>query len=221
MKQKKKTIISAAVSAVIFILVFYAWYLMFAQSKGQTFTRRGFASLKYFTVDSNLLMGIAAFFHLICSAEAIQGKRKNIPVWSEKLFYAGTVSVFLTFGMVMVYLGPVFGYGKMFEHSSLYFHLIIPVLSILALCLLHREHRISLKESFSALIPLLLYGIYYLGMIIRYGLDRPRADWYWLAAGGMKSIPFVFTLIVLCTWGIALLERLAVNGLSGKTASRP
>ena len=53
-------------------------------------------------------------------------------------------------------------------------------------------------------------------MIIRYGLDRPRADWYWLAVGGIKWIPLVFLLIVVCTWGMALLLRLAVNERPGK-----
>ena len=214
--KRKNMLFSAVVSAIIFILVNYAWILMFTQADGQTLSQRGFASLKYFTVLSNLLMGFAALVHLICSIQVLRKKTEKVPEWAEQLFYTGTTAVSLTFGMVMVYLGPIFGYGKLLENFQLYLHLFVPVLSILTLCLLHRERVITQKDSFTALFPLFFYGIYYLGMIFRFGLDRPKADWYYLAVGGMRSIPFVFLLIVLCTWGIALMLRLAVNGIKRK-----
>ena len=182
---------------------------MFSRAKGETFAQRGFAGLKYFTVISNLLMGLAAAIDTIHS---LRRKASNDPEWVNRLFYIAVTAVSLTFGMVMIYLGPIFGYKEMLRNANLYFHLIIPVLSILSFCLLHRNHQISLKDSLLALIPLLIYGIYYLGMIIRFGIDPPKTDWYRLAAAGEKSIPAVFLLIILCTWGIALLLRLAVNG---------
>lgn len=208
---KKKLSFSIIISAVIFVMVCAAWYAMFTRAKGETFAQRGFSNLKYFTVDSNLLMAAAALVYIVFAGSVLFGKRNNIPEWAEIFYYIAVTAVSLTFSMVMVYLGPAFGYGSMFGHANLYFHLIVPVLSILSLCLLHNGHKITLKDSFLSLIPLLLYGVYYLGMIIRFGLDRPRTDWYWLAVGGEKMIPLVFLLIILGTWGISLLLRLAVN----------
>ena len=213
---QRKRLFSAAVSAVIFIMEFLPWYQMYTRTNRYTFTLRFVSELKYFTTDSNLLMGIAALIHLLFSAEVPLGMRKKVPGWVELFFYMMTTALFLTFGMVMVYLGPMFGYGKMLEKTSLYFHLIIPLLSIFSMCLLHRDRRLSLNDSFLALIPLFLYGIYYLGMIRRYGVRSSRTDWYRLVSGGKIRTAFVFLLIVICTWGGALLIRLAVNRRSEK-----
>ena len=135
---RKKLILSALISAAIFIMVCCSWYVMFARANGEAFASRGFRSLKYFTVDSNLLMAAAALINAVCVAEVWRGRKSKVPVWAELLFYAGTTSVSLTFGMVMAYLGPVFGYGNMLAGANLYFHLIVPVLSICIWCLLHR-----------------------------------------------------------------------------------
>lgn len=213
---QKKRLLSAVVSAAIFIMEFLPWYQMYTRTNRYLFTMRFVSELKYFTTDSNLLMGLAALIHLLFSVGVLLGMRKKVPGWAELFFYMTTTSLFLTFGMVMVYLGPIFGYGKMLEKTSLYFHLIVPVLSIFSMCLLHRDRRLSLKDSFLALIPLFLYGIYYLGMIYRYGVRSQRTDWYRLAVGGKMWMPFVFLLIVVCTWGGALLIRLSVNSGSEK-----
>ena len=118
---QRKRLFSAAVSAVIFIMEFLPWYQMYTRTNRYTFTLRFVSELKYFTTDSNLLMGIAALIHLLFSAEVLLGMRKKVPGWVELFFYMMTTALFLTFGMVMVYLGTLFGYGKMLEKTSLYF----------------------------------------------------------------------------------------------------
>ena len=86
----------------------------------------------------------------------------------------------------------------------------VPLAAALDFCALDREGRLSFADSLVALLPMALYGVYYVTNILVNGLGAPGRsnDWYGFAMGGVKTIPLVFLIIALATWGVALLERL-------------
>ena len=203
-------------SALLIALAAVGAYLMLTNSEGEALTHRGLRSLIFFTVDSNLLMGLISVSDMAFCGAVLRGKRRMIPVWQERLYYMAVVSVSLTFGTVMLFLGPLLGYGAMFAGANLFFHLICPVLAILLFCGLHRGRYMPLWETLFALIPMALYGIYYTALLLIYGIHYPETDWYGFAAGGMRTAPFVAALITGATWGMAWLLRLAAGGRKRK-----
>lgn len=189
---------------IIFALVIINWIRMFRGPDG-TLTTGGFHSLKYFTVLSNLLAGISALIL------AVQEGKEPPSKAAEVLFYAGTTAVALTFLVTALFLSRIYGFTALYSGVSFWFHLVVPVLAALAFCLFAHPYRFTVKDTFLALVPVLLYGVYYTGMIVKYGLDRPRTDWYFFGIAGIQTIPFVLAVLVLITWIIALLFRKAVN----------
>ncbi len=77
-----------------------AWLVM-VFSNGGMLTDTGLASLKFFTVLSNIFEGTACIIWIAAGRESSQA--------AEKIKYMATVSVALTFMTVMVFLGPADG----------------------------------------------------------------------------------------------------------------
>ena len=199
--------ISRLLSGLIVLLTAIGTVITLTNTKEGVLTVYGAENLKFFTVESNLLVGIVHLISLLYDASG-SGKR----LWLERLNYVATVAVSLTFTVVVVIFGPGVGYGEMFRGANLFFHLIIPLLAIVSFCVFHRTRRVPMRETALALIPTVLYGLYYTGTLFRYGVHFPETDWYGFAAGGAVGSVITAAMILLITWVLALLLRLASGG---------
>jgi len=202
----KKRVLSIVFNFILAAAVLGAWlYMVFHAAGGLVLTAAGFANLKYFTILSNLLAGTAAILY------AIRLLRGKTPRWIELLKYSGAVSVGLTFLVVMVFLGPLYGYGSMFRGANLLFHLLIPLAAMAEFAFFLPFRPMRFSESLLATVPMLLYGFGYLGNILINGRGEwPNTnDWYSFTYWGMGVALLIFAVIILATWGIALLLRLA------------
>lgn len=164
---------------------FVAWIMMFEGVSG-LLSSRGWGSLKYFTVLSNLLEGITSGIWLAGNVQHAGWKGSHR---AEVLKYIACLCVFLTFATVMLFLGPVFGYHAMFTGGNLYFHLVIPVVAILEMIFLVRE-TFSVKENILAVIPVICYGCVYLGNILINGRGDSVSGWndfYGFTAWGLPA----------------------------------
>ena len=122
----------------------------------------------------------------------------------------GTTSVALTFFVVFAYLGIIAegGYYSMIMNSNLFFHLIIPVLSIITFIFFEKNNKLKIKDSLYGIIPMLLYSIYYITNALIHmenGKVSPKYDWYWFVQNGFWTIIIVFPLMLLITYLISLL----------------
>ncbi len=198
--------LSVIVNIAIFAAVMYAWLKMVLRfDENGALTDSGLRSLRYFTVLSNLLQAAASAAYVIA---VLAG---GVPLVVRVLKYAATASVTLTFLTVLLFLGPVmFGYKRMFEGASLWMHLIVPVAAILDFVLLDRSGPIPFAASFAALSPMLLYAAYYVGNLLINGFVKNgfNNDWYGFARGGWGRAGVFAAVMVLGTWGVALLLRL-------------
>ena len=209
---KKRLLGSRLLSGLLVLLTAVGTGIMLTNRAEGILTVYGLRNLKFFTVESNLLVGVV---HLIMLA-ASGTRRTGIPLWLERLNYLATVAVSLTFAVVMLFFGPSLGYGEMVKGANLLFHLVNPLLAILSLCLFHRR-RTPLWETAAALIPTVLYGLYYTGMLLRFGVHFPETDWYGFAGGGVVGSVITAAVILLLTWLLALLLRLASGGAGGRS----
>ena len=121
--------------------------------------------------------------------------------------YAATVSVALTFFVVLLLLGPAYGYDSMYIGANLWFHLLLPLLAIASFCFFEADRPMPLRWTAAATVPMVLYGIGYLANILANGI--PGNDWYGFTAWGMERTPIVFAVMVSVVWLIALGLRAA------------
>lgn len=176
-------------------VIFWKWTQMIRGSDG-SFASHGLKSLKWFTVLSNLLAAVACIAWLILTASDDERKSRL----AETIKFVAAVSVALTLVTVMFFLGPVFGYETMFTGPNLWFHLFVPVLAGLEFMLLNRE-PMHARQQRLATVPMLLYGIGYIGNNAVNGIGEwPHTnDWYAFLSWGWAAGIGIFAAIIAVT----------------------
>lgn len=190
----------------------YAWLKMiFAWGDNGTISASGLRNLKYFTILSNLLMGAASALTVVYTIRKIR-KNIDVPTWITRLRLAGASAVTLTLLVVLLFLWPVFHIPGLYSGANLWFHLLIPLMAIASFVLGAKE-PISLKESVFSVIPMLIYGAWYVANNIIYGTGEwpDTNDWYGFLTWGWKVGILIFIAIIIITWGAGLIMRFAHN----------
>lgn len=214
-KSKTKIKLSMFFNIIISILTACGFFITFT---GITFSK-GADSLmessnlevfKFFTVDSNLMMGIIALVFMIEEYKLLKGKIDSISANLYKAKFMSTVAVALTFTVVFIYLGPTSSGGipSMLMNSNLFFHLIIPVLSMNSFMFIEKSNILSIKDTFLGLIPMLLYSVFYAINIFIHmenGFVSPIYDFYWFVQNGIWTIFIVAPLIMLLTYILSVI----------------
>ena len=214
-KNNKKIRISLIINFIIFLLTTIATIMMFTGFKFMhgpepilESTKLGM--LKYFTVESNIFMGLVALFFVLEEIKILKGKKSEI---SDKLYILklmSTTAVGLTFLVVFAYLGPIAENGilSLLMNSSLFFHLIIPVMSMVNFSMFEKTNKLSFKYTFFGLIPSFVYSIFYLTNVlihIENGMVSTKYDWYWFVQNGVWTAIIVVPSIFAVTYVISLI----------------
>lgn len=189
-----------ALNICIAVLAAGTWLTMVVLGGG-LLTATGLRSLRYFTVLSNL-------FEAAACAAWIALFRTNT-VLAEKIKYVAAVSVAVTFTVVMVFLGPLFGYASMFSGVNLPLHLIVPVASVLE-CMFMAETGFSRRDNLIAVLPVTVYGICYLlnNLINGIGEWPDTNDWYAFLTWGWPVGIGMFAVLCAATWVLGFVIRL-------------
>lgn len=172
-----------------------AWLSMVYRGGG-TLSSRGFWSLKYFTVLSNLFCGCSALLWLFLR------KNRSHNELTSFLKFSSSMAVFITFLVVLFFLGPLFGFHAMYAASNLWFHLIIPLTAVTEF-IFFPEYEPGKKEIMLSVIPLLLYGTAYMLNILINGIERN--DWYGFGLWGIPAGILMFLILCLIHLLLALL----------------
>ena len=156
---------------------------------------------RYYTIQSNAYVAVAALFMLI-----YQLKGGNIPFGITAFKYSGAALVAVTMTVVMVYLGPVYTYKFQLESWNLYLHLIGPLLSIVSLCFFEKNGTMPFVYALYALIPTFIYGFYYLYMVMK----AKRWDDFYCFVTNIKWYVSI-TVVGIVAFLLALLIRFLYN----------
>ena len=121
-----------------------------------------------------------------------------------------TVGVALTFATVFAYLGPISPGGiiSMLLNSNLFFHLLIPVVSMVNFVAFERTNKLKIKHTVLGIIPMLLYAIFYMCNVLIHmenGKVSTVYDWYWFVQGGVWQLFIVLPLMIAVTYIISLI----------------
>jgi hypothetical protein len=204
-----------ALNVLIVLMTAAALLMMFFWRYGKLLDN-GWQGFKYFTVLSNVFGGAASLIWLVFEAFDVQGRAARI---LALLKYAAAVCLGLTFTVVMIFLGPLYGYFSMFVSANFFFHLMTPFAAMLEFVLFN-ERKYGIKTSFTAMLPMAAYALFYLiyNLMMGRGEDPFRYDWYGFLLWGWPVGIGIAVAICLLTFGIAALLRFLnakVNGEKG------
>ena len=167
-------------------------------------------ALRYFTVDSNILMGLFSLWAAVDQGMVLKGKRREVSTVSYILKLTGTVGVTLTMFVTIFFLGPTIGrrsgFFSLFAKSNFFLHLVNPVLSIVTFLCFEKTSKIAFKHTFTAVIPLVIYAVYYVREVLTHmtdGVIQKGYDWYGFFAFGLRTANIILPLLLLITWLIS------------------
>ena len=194
---------------IVLLEIFAIAWMMSGLSSG-VLSAAKLSTLKYFTVDSNILMGFTAFIAAIEQYQVLSGKKKTVSSPAYILKLAGTVGVTLTMLVTIFFLGPTIdsGFFSLFDKSNFFLHLVNPVLSIIVFLCFEKSSKIPFKHTFTAILPLVIYAAYYVGQIFSHistGVISKKYDWYGFFLFGAKSAFIVLPILIIITWLISFL----------------
>lgn len=209
----KKIKISLAINVMIVIFTIIACIIMFTGFKfmdgEHILESTKIGMFRFFTVDSNIFMGIVALIFATKEIKLLNGKLDEISNKVYALKLMATVSVGLTFFTVFGYLGPIAEGGilSLLKNSNLFLHLIIPVLSMINFSLFEKTDKLKFKYSFLGVLPALVYSIFYMINVLVHmenGKVSPIYDWYWFVQGGIWQVYIVFPVMLIFTYIISV-----------------
>lgn len=215
-KERTKLKIAIAINIIIVVLTIVAAVIMFTGFKFMqgndivVLEATKIGMLKFFTVESNLFMGIIALIFAVKEIQVLNGNKSDISTKLYMFKLMSTTAVGLTFTVVFAYLGPISkgGIPSMLMNSNLFFHLIIPILSMINFVAFERTDKLSFKYSFSGLIPCVLYAVFYITNILIHmenGVVSTKYDWYWFVQKGVWTAVIVVPLMLVITYGISVI----------------
>ena len=194
----------------LFVLEVFAIGWMMSGLSGGVLSARKLATLKYFTVDSNILLGIAALIAAIDQRKVLRGEKSGVSLPTLILKLSGTFGGTLTMLVTIFFLGPTlgrtYGFFSLFEKSNFFLHLVNPVLGIVTFLCFERNSRIAFRHTFTAIIPLVLYAVYYVIVTLSHtvnGVVAKGYDWYGFFFLGVKSAYIVLPVIIVISWLIS------------------
>lgn len=221
MTKNTLNILSIIFNYIIFFIVIFAWVFMMTQDTGPL-KADGLGSLRYFTVLSNLYFGITSFvLALLRTIKLIKNdfEIKRLPII---LYFTGLVSVMITFIIVITILAPSqlkagghFYY--MYLGSNFFFHLLVPLFGLIVYIFIEQEYFIKIYDIFYSVIPVLLYGIFYiLNFYLKLSPDGLGSyDWYNLIGKGEVSTTILLVLgFIVLTYIMSLIFFLSNKGIN-------
>ena len=214
---KKNNSAALALNIIIFILVVFSVIstLIGFQFMGEMtiMMTNNISAFKFFTFDSNILAGIVSLVYIIyvCRIKKkVPGKTFEMPRWFTMLKLASTTGVTLTMMVTVFFLAPTSskGYFALFMNSNLFFHFVIPMLSVISFIFFEPAEKLSLRQTLTGIIPMFIYSVFYsLNVVLHMnnGQSISTYDFYGFLGGKISRIWFVMPAIYLLTWSFSLL----------------
>ena len=213
---KRRTLIGIILNFLIFFITVFAmfWQIAFRGNAGPLGDfGSGFSSLLTFTNESNILCALISLLLALIGINNLIKKDYNISHSLKVLQLIGTTVVFLTFTVVLVFLTPLYATKTgnlfaLFSDSMLFTHFLTPLLAVLTFVFFTpSESKITLRDNFLILTPIVLYGIVYLINVV---FLKTWPDFYNFTLGGHPEfVPLVFTIILAASFGLARLLIIA------------
>lgn len=220
--EKSKIKAGMIINIILFFLELIAILWMFSgftfSTREVTLSAAKFASFKYFTIDSNALMGIIAIIVAYNQWQILNGKKEELSKGLYILTLVGTVGVTITMMITVFYLAPTMApkYGILanFKNSNFLFHLLNPIVSLVAFFGFEKTDKIKFSHTFTGIIPVIIYAGFYVANALVHmenGEILVSTDWYGFFFLGFKSVfivlPIFLVVAYLISFGVWKLNK--------------
>ena len=202
-------------AAIINYAIFLTFWIVFINGittvQDGALAVKSLRSLKYFTVLSNLLESVAAHIMGMELISVLKGRKQEPGLKVRRLKLASTAAVAVTFIVVAVFLGPIYGYPTMFRGANLWFHLIVPLAAIFEYIFCEYLNRPAFRDTFWCAAVVFIYGLFYVGNILVNGVGEwpNRNDFYGFLLWGVPIGIVLLLAVVLIGWLAGILLRKA------------
>ena len=187
---KKFQIVKIVLELFVFLSIVSCIIVNFA-IKG-IFGEGGLTQFRYFTVLSNLYLGI------ICLISAINTKKGNNKIIT--ILYLGAIlATTVTFLVTGLFLSRVYGFKMLYNKTNFFMHLVNPLVGLFLLGFIRFD--LDYKSSLFALIPFLLYAIIYLVLVVG---TKTWPDFYGFNQGGKWYITAIVMPVLVFILNIPL-----------------
>lgn len=200
--------ISIVVLEVLSVLMMMTGFTF--QEGAGTLSATRLKSLRYYTVDSNIFMGIVSAFMAVSQYKVMKGKKEDVSRILYVFALLGTVGVTLTMIITIFYLAPLYaptsGWFSCFKNSNFFLHLLNPVLSIVVFTAFEKTKKISFVHTFTGIVTMLIYSTYYsiqAFLTMENGVIVKSHDWYGFFFLGVKSLFVVIPIFIVLTYAIS------------------
>lgn len=160
---------------------------------------------RYFTVQSNIFAAAVSVLMVIGDLMILYGGLPSLPFALLILKLCSTVSVMLTFFIVLFYLLPRFGLTDLFLGANFYMHLVVPLLSFFSLILCEGMTAIPVVYVLVSVIPVTAYGILYAYNVIFRRPEKAWDDMYLFNSNGKWGLILFLMLVITAVIGLLLL----------------
>ena len=213
----------------LFIFVSVTWsvlYYFYHEDGSGNMLAHGFNCFRFFTIDSNTICGITSAIYLYFNIQRLRGKDIATPFWLKIAKYITTVSVGVTFFVVLLVLAPMFSITEggpiwfLYEQNCFILHFMGPVMAMLTVALFEKDDIIENKKlTYWSFATVGVYATVYLICVV---FAKVWDDFYGMTFGGRLYLaPFGALLIFGICWGtielLYFLQRLSIKKLPDKT----
>ena len=204
---KRSFIINVIISFLVLIGTIFMFSGVTFMPEEKLLETKGIEMFKFFTVDSNILMGMISLIMAIYEYRLLNGKIKELPLFIYKLKLIGTSAVLLTFITTLCFIAPHYGFYAMYNNNNLFFHLIVPVLAFVSY-VFFEKHENNYLYAFYGLIPMGIYAVFYItNIFIHYteGENLYKYDFYGFLQGNIDNFYIVIPIIFVVTYLLTIL----------------
>ena len=203
---RRKCLLTLVFSAAVVICVIVGVVMNLTTLYDEDFDHMGIETFCMFTVNSNILMGIAMFLTLPYTVDGLRNRYFRLPDWLVRLLFVATTALSLTFLVSLCILSPVKGFVPIFTGSRFFLHGLCPILAIAVFCFVLKDLRLSFASTFLSLVPVFIYAFIYYVLV---AVLRRWVDFY----GFLTKIPSWISISAFLpvTFGIATVLRIFHN----------
>lgn len=158
-------------------------------------------NLAYYTIDSNIFLLISTILYLLTI--------NNVPKIVQLLKYSSTLSVFITFLVVVFVLYPMYNFNFQFlflDGPNLYMHVLCPVLALISFIFFDsNEIENSLKNNLRSLYFTIIYAIILISLNI---LNVVSGPYPFLKVNQQSPLMSVFWIVLILGGALILSKAL-------------
>ncbi len=158
-------------------------------------------NLAYYTIDSNIFLLISTILYLITI--------NNVPKIVQLLKYSSTLSVFITFLVVVFVLYPMYNFNFQFlflDGPNLYMHVLCPLLAVISFIFFDsNEIENSLKNNLRSLYFTIIYAIILISLNI---LNVVSGPYPFLKVNQQSPLMSLFWIVLILGGALILSKAL-------------